>query len=60
MSNKQISNTRYEVIAQPDPDTDDILVPIPPILLEQLRWKEGDEITIDIDENGRYVFRKIP
>ena len=52
-------NTRYEVITQEDPDTGDLLVPIPPILLEQLGWKEGDEIDFAIDDKGHYILRKI-
>jgi antitoxin component of MazEF toxin-antitoxin module len=52
-------NVRYEVITQEDKDTGDLLLPIPPILLEQLGWKEGDEIEFGLDERGNYVLKKV-
>ena len=48
----------YEVITQEDPETGDMFIPIPPQLLTQLGWKEGDEIDFQIDENGRMVIKK--
>ena len=50
---------RYEVITQEDPDTGDLLLPIPPQLLEQMGWKEGDEIEFEIDASGKYVLKKV-
>ena len=35
---------RYEVITHEDPDTGDLMLPIPQKLLDELGWKEGDEI----------------
>ena len=52
-------NIRYEVITQEDPETGDLLLPLPPQLLEQMGWKEGDEIEFEIDASGRYVLKKI-
>ena len=49
---------RYEVITQEDTDTGDLLVPIPPILLEQMGWEEGDEIEFKVDDLGRYILSK--
>lgn len=51
-------NRRYEVITQKDSATDDILLPIPPHLLEQLGWKEGDDIEIGLDTKGNYILKK--
>ena len=35
---------RYEVITQPVPNNeDDLLLPIPQALLDQMGWKEGDK-----------------
>ena len=45
---------RYEVITQKDDETDDVWLPIPPQLLGQLNWKEGDEITIALGEDGKF------
>ena len=50
---------RYEVITQPSTDNDDdLLLPIPPALLAQLGWKEGDNIEIGFDTEGRYILKK--
>lgn len=58
MSKPGQNNTRYEVIAQED-ESGDILLPIPPMLLQKLKWKEGDEIEFGVDENGNYILKKI-
>jgi hypothetical protein len=50
---------RYEVITQPNPDNDDdLLLPIPQALLDQMGWKEGDNIEIGLDVEGRYILKK--
>lgn len=60
MSNKKSTHgyDSYEVITQEDPETGDMYIPIPPQLLKDLGWKEGDEIDFSIDENGRMVVKK--
>jgi antitoxin component of MazEF toxin-antitoxin module len=35
-----------------------MIVPLPPILLEQLGWKEGDDITFSIDDKGHVILSK--
>ena len=49
----------YEVITQEDPETGDILIPLPPQLLRDLGWKEGDDVDFSIDEKGRIILKKI-
>jgi len=50
---------RYEVVTQPMPDNDDdLLLPIPQALLDQMGWKEGDNIEIGLDAEGRYILKK--
>ena len=50
---------RYEVITQPSPDNnDDLLLPIPQALLDKMGWKEGDNIEIGLDTEGRYILKK--
>ena len=49
----------YEVITQEDPETGDMLSPLPPQLLRDLGWKEGDDIDFTIDDKGRIVLKKI-
>ncbi len=56
---KIVDNRRYEVITQKDEATDDILLPIPPHLLEQLGWKEGDDIEIGMDAQGHYILKRV-
>jgi hypothetical protein len=56
MSNKDL--IRYEVITQEDEVTGDLLFPIPPQLMSQLGWIEGDEIEFAVDDQGRYVLKK--
>jgi hypothetical protein len=51
--------TSYEVITQEDPATGDLLIPLPPQLLKQLRLKEGDELDFSIDENGKIIVKKL-
>lgn len=48
----------FEVITQEDPETGDLFVPIPPLLLKQLNWNEGDEIDFSVDEHGHIVISK--
>ena len=56
MSNEK---SRYEVTTQEDPETGDLLLPMPPELLKELDWKEGDELQFDIDDKGRIIVRKV-
>jgi hypothetical protein len=50
---------RYEVITQEDPETGDLMIPMPPELLRQMGWKEGDELDFSIDEKGKVIVKKI-
>jgi hypothetical protein len=49
----------YEVITQEDPKTGDMLIPIPPHLLKELGWKEGDDVDFSIDDKGRIILKKL-
>lgn len=59
MSKPGKDHVRYEVIVQEDPESDDLIIPIPPILLEQLGWKEGDDIEFDVDDKGRWFLKRV-
>lgn len=48
----------YEVITQEDPETGDLIIPLPPMLLKQMGWTEGDTIEFQKDDQGRYVLVK--
>ena len=52
-------NIRYEVMTHEDPESGDMIIPLPPQLLSQLGWKEGDNIDFQIDENGKVIVKKI-
>lgn len=58
MSKPGKDQVRYEVITQEDPETGDLLLPIPPILLEQLGWREGDDVEVGIDPQGKLILKK--
>lgn len=60
MSKKKLAekNIRYEVITQEDPETGDLLIPIPPEILKEMGWKENDEIELDIKEDGTIYVQK--
>jgi hypothetical protein len=50
---------RYEVITQEDPETGDLLIPMPPQLLAEMGWKEGDELDFQIDDQGKVIVKKL-
>ena len=52
-------HVRYEVIVQEDPDSDDLILPIPQVLLDQLGWKEGDDIEFNLDDDGRWILKRV-
>lgn len=51
-------NYTYEVITQEDPETGDVILPLPPELLEQVGWKEGDEIEWVEGKDGSWILQK--
>ena len=58
MANKNSTNIRYEVITQEDPETGDLIIPIPPQVLEDLGWKEGDQVAFEIAKDGKIYIKK--
>lgn len=53
------TNLRYEVLTQEDPETGDLIIPIPPHVLKQLGWKEGDEIDFQVGQDGKIYVKKL-
>ena len=51
-------NVSYEVITQEDPETGDLILPIPEPVLKAMGWKEGDDIDIDFHEDGTLTLKK--
>jgi hypothetical protein len=58
MSKRNQDDVSYEVITQEDPDTGDLLLPLPQELLDKMGWREGDQIEWKIDTQGRWVLSK--
>lgn len=48
----------YEVTTQEDPETGDVILPLPPELLEKMGWKEGDTLDWKQSENGAWILSK--
>jgi hypothetical protein len=45
----------YQVTTHEDPETKDLLLPIPQPLLDQMGWKPGDSVDFSLDDQGRYI-----
>ena len=57
-NNPGAGDVRYEVITQEDPETGDIILPIPEPVLKSMGLKEGDEIEIGVGPNGELLLKK--
>jgi hypothetical protein len=53
-----LGDVRYEVITQEDPETGDIIVPIPEPILKQLGLKEGDDVSVELGPEGQLFIKK--
>jgi bifunctional DNA-binding transcriptional regulator/antitoxin component of YhaV-PrlF toxin-antitoxin module len=53
-----MNNKKYEIITQED-ENGDLIIPIPQPLLDELGWKEGDQIDFSFDTDGRIVVKRI-
>ena len=49
---------RYEVLTHEN-DDGDLILPIPPHLLKEMNWKEGDELDIQVGDDGRITITKV-
>lgn len=58
MKKEKNLDVRYEVITQEDPETGDLIIPIPPQVLESLGWKEGDDIEFEIGKDNNVIYVK--
>lgn len=59
MTNKHNDNVTFEVITQEDPDTGDLILPIPQELLDRLGWKPGDNLEWVQDDKERWILKKV-
>ena len=51
-------SVRYEVITHEDTETGDLIIPLPPQLLKEMGWKEGDQLDIGIGDDGKIFLKK--
>lgn len=58
MTNKS-PEFNYEVILTEDPETGDLILPIPPELMRQMGWREGDNLDFNQDDQGRWIISKV-
>lgn len=42
-----------------DPDTQELVLPIPPPILEKMDWRIGDRIVWQLNDDGSVLMRKI-
>lgn len=52
-------NTNWTVTVEEDPETGDLLLPLPQELLEAQGWVEGDELEWVDNKDGSWSFSKI-
>jgi len=48
----------WTVTTEEDPDTGDVILPIPPELLDQMGWQEGDTLKWDDNHDGSFTLAK--
>lgn len=58
MSTPTTPEFTYEVLLQEDPETGELILPIPPELMKQMGWREGDDLSFDQDDQGRWIISK--
>lgn len=45
-----MNNTSWSVILEEDPETGDLIMPLPPAMLKELGWDTGDTLTWKVNE----------
>jgi hypothetical protein len=50
--------TRWTITVEEDPETGDLILPLPQDLLEIQGWKEGDTLTWNDEGNGAWSLTK--
>lgn len=48
----------WTVTTEEDPETGEIIMPLPPEALAELGWQEGDVLEWKVDEEGRVTLTK--
>lgn len=53
-----MQETHWVVELEEDPESGDLVMPLPPALLEELGWKIGDTLLWNVDESGEVSLSK--
>lgn len=54
-----MNDTHWTITLEEDPDTGDLILPLPPELLEKQGWKEGDTLEWRDNGNGTWDIVKV-
>jgi hypothetical protein len=52
-------SNKWTVILEEDPETKDLIMPIPPDLLNQMGWDFGDTLIWEDLQNGSLALKKV-
>jgi hypothetical protein len=53
-----MNETTWVVELEEDPDSGDLVMPLPPALLKELGWKIGDTLLWNMDDSGELSLSK--
>jgi hypothetical protein len=56
--NQELKLKNWTVSVEEDPETGDLILPLPTDLLEEAGWKEGDELIWTDQNNGSWSLTK--
>ena len=51
--------SRWTIIVEEDPDTGDLILPLPAEMLQIQGWKEGDDLEWTDNEDGSWSLSKV-
>lgn len=51
--------TNWELTIEEDPETGNLILPLPKDLLEQQGWNEGDELEWIPNDDGSWILQKV-
>ena len=51
--------SRWTVIVEEDPETGDLILPLPSEMLQMQGWKEGDDLEWIDNEDGSWSLQKV-
>jgi len=55
----QENKRTWEITVEQDPETGELILPLPPELIELQGWKEGDELDWIDSGDGTYTLQKV-